>query len=60
MIQETQDHNSSNTTSQDQEKKPLIKCEWNGHDINSTTITKKKKLIVKSFDLVKSLDKIII
>jgi hypothetical protein len=40
--------------------KPLIKYEWNGHDINSTTITKKKKLTVKSFDVVKSLDRIII
>jgi len=40
--------------------KPLIKCEWNGHNINSTTNTKKEKLTVKSFDLVKNLDKIII
>jgi hypothetical protein len=32
MIQETQVHNSSNRTSQDQEMKPLIKYEWNGHD----------------------------
>jgi hypothetical protein len=40
--------------------KPLIICEWNGHHINSTTNTKKKKLIVKSFDVVKSLDRIII
>jgi len=36
--------------------KPLIKCGWNGRNINSTTNTKKKKLVVKSFDLVKSLD----
>jgi len=36
--------------------KPLIKFEWNGHDINSTI----KKHTVKSFDLVKSLDRIII
>jgi len=47
MIQETQDHNSSNTTSQDQEMKPLIKCEWNGHDINSTTNSKKTKTYSK-------------
>jgi len=40
--------------------KPLIKFEWNGHNINSTINSKKKKHTVKSFDLVKSLDKIII
>jgi len=47
MIQETQDHNSSNTTSQVQEMKPFIKCEWNGHDINSITNTKKTKTYSK-------------